>query len=147
MSLIFMGNKGMVTLEAVVLIIVVALGLLAMQRYLQRSIQAHWRTNADTFYDEQYDLDPARTTENFIDTHPRITGQPQITLSLNPNPSIAGNYSSNTHIGAFRKNSGSLESRVMDPDAANAPGKPAIFSVHDWQAECEGEGCGEEDEE
>ncbi len=139
MSLIFMGNKGMVTLEAVVLIIVVALGLLAMQRYLQRSIQAHWRTNADTFYDEQYDKD--KSTETFGVT---VNSQPAISVGLNPNPSFGsqGDYGSETHIGAF--NAAVSSPAPMSTIDYRTDGATKILSVQDWQTcankdECEGD--------
>jgi hypothetical protein len=147
-----MNTRGMVTLENAVLIIVVALGLLAMQAYLRRSVQAHWRTNADSISDEQYDVN-GRTTENFINTHPRISGQPQITLKLNSNPSISGDYSSDTHIGAFRRGESSLEgsrSMVLVSNPAGVSTDTAIFTVKNWQPDCSGgseEGCGDDDED
>jgi len=141
-----MNNRGFTTLENVVLIIVFALGLLAMQAYLRRSIQAHWRTNADTVSDEQYDAG-GRTTESFINTHPRITGQPQISLGLNPNPSIAGDYSAKTHIGAFQKTTTDPVRKSVVADPANQTGSPQVYTIQGWQAECEGEGCGDDDED
>lgn len=66
-----MIKKGQITLEACVLIALVVAGLLAMQVYLRRAIQANWRTNTDSFYDAQYnptndeDMDPGESNEAF----------------------------------------------------------------------------------
>lgn len=49
-----MNKNAQVTLEATLLIVLAALGLLAMQGYLRRSVQGSWRTNADSFSDEQF---------------------------------------------------------------------------------------------
>ncbi len=141
-----MNNRGFTTLENVVLIIVFALGLLAMQAYLRRSIQAHWRTNADTFYDEQYDKD--KSTEIFGNA---VNSQPAIALTLNPNPSLAGDYDVNTHIGAFNiPEAGGQYARPTSVLAGGTSAKPAaILTVGQWQAPCTGEGCvyGDEDDE
>ena len=51
-----MNKQAQITLEACVLIMLVLAGLLAAGVYLRRAIQGHWRTNADSFSDEQYDV-------------------------------------------------------------------------------------------
>ncbi|MCX5712488.1 MAG: hypothetical protein NTY47_05395 [Candidatus Omnitrophica bacterium] len=140
-----MGNKGMVTLETVVLMIVVALGLLAMQTYLRRSIQAHWRTNADTFYDEQYS---SSGSSNEVFKNP-VNNQPAITLTPNPSPSLAGSYDPNTHIGAFNiPAGGGQNARSTSVLIGSSAAQPAtILTVGQWQAPCVGEACGNNDGE
>lgn len=50
-----MHKKAQVTLEACLLIILVVAAGLAMQGYLKRAIQGNWKTNADSFSDEQFE--------------------------------------------------------------------------------------------
>ena len=133
----------MVTLETVVLVIVVALGLLTMQTYLRRSIQAHWRTNADTFYDEQYDASGS-STEVFKNP---VNDQPAIKLTPNPSSSLAGSYDPNTHIGAFTAGGGQ-NARATSVLIGKTSATPAtILTVGQWQAPCVGAACGGSDDE
>lgn len=50
-------NKNGQTLEAVVLLVIFVAAFLCMRSYLKRSLQANWRSNADSFSDEQFDPD------------------------------------------------------------------------------------------
>jgi len=50
-----MNTKAQITLEAAVLIIIIAAAFLAMQGYFRRAVQGHWKSSADSFSDEQYD--------------------------------------------------------------------------------------------
>lgn len=59
-----MNKKAQITLEVCVLIVIVLVGLLAAQVYLRRAIQGNWRTNADSFSDEQYSV--GASTEYYI---------------------------------------------------------------------------------
>ena len=50
-----MMKKGQVSLEAVLLITLFVIAFLCVQHYLKRAIAANWRSNADSFSDEQFD--------------------------------------------------------------------------------------------
>jgi hypothetical protein len=50
-----MYKKGQVALEPVVLFIVFLLAFVCMRDYLRGGIQSHWRSNIDSFSDEQYE--------------------------------------------------------------------------------------------
>ena len=50
-----MNRKAQVTLEVCLLIILVVAGFLVMQGYLKRAIQGNWKTNTDSFSDEQFE--------------------------------------------------------------------------------------------
>ncbi|MCX5714891.1 MAG: hypothetical protein NT033_08880, partial [Candidatus Omnitrophica bacterium] len=49
-----MEKRGMITLEACVLTVLVALSLLASEKYFRGALQGNWRGNTDSFSDEQY---------------------------------------------------------------------------------------------
>lgn len=49
-----MNKKAQITLEASILIAIVAAGLLAIQAYLRRSIQGNWKSNVGNLSEEQY---------------------------------------------------------------------------------------------
>lgn len=51
-----MNKKGLITLEACLLIILCVAAGIGMSVYLRRSIQGNWRMNTDTFSEEQYDV-------------------------------------------------------------------------------------------
>lgn len=50
-----MNKKAQITLEACLLIILFVAAGLAMYGYFKKAIQGNWRTNTDSFSDEQYD--------------------------------------------------------------------------------------------
>lgn len=51
------NNKGLITLEACLIVILCVAAGLAMYGYLKRAIQGNWKTNIDSFSDDQYDKD------------------------------------------------------------------------------------------
>jgi len=57
-----MTKRAQTTLEACLLIILVALAWLAMQGFFQRSIQGNWRASIDAFSDEQYEQGTSNET-------------------------------------------------------------------------------------
>jgi hypothetical protein len=59
-----MNKKAQVTLEACVLAVLVVAGFLAMQAYFRTAIQGNWRSNADSFSDEQYEAGASTETSN-----------------------------------------------------------------------------------
>lgn len=69
-----MNKKGLISLEAALVIILVALGLVSMQFYLKRAISAKLKTNIDAFSDEQYDSKKSNAdTSNVIFRGSKIT--------------------------------------------------------------------------
>jgi|SRR3990167_6623391 len=60
-----MNKKGLITLEACLLIALVAAALFSVYPYMKRAIQGNWRKNADSFSDEQYD--PEQSIETASD--------------------------------------------------------------------------------
>jgi len=50
-----MSKKAQSVLETVLLISLVTLAWLAMYGYFKSALQGNWKTNIDTFSDEQYD--------------------------------------------------------------------------------------------
>ncbi|MCX5697934.1 MAG: hypothetical protein NTU54_08235 [Candidatus Omnitrophica bacterium] len=64
-----MGKSGMITLEVCVLIALAAAALLVSERYFRGALQGHWRGNADSFSDEQFNppddeaIDPGSSAE------------------------------------------------------------------------------------
>jgi len=58
-----MERRGFLTIEACMLIMIFVAALLAIFGYFHKAIQGHWRTNSDTFYDEQFDYD--RSSRNY----------------------------------------------------------------------------------
>ena|SRR3989338_4019089 len=57
-----MNKKGLITLEACLLIALVAAALFSVYPYMKRAIQGNWRKNADSFSDEQYDTERSQET-------------------------------------------------------------------------------------
>lgn len=58
-----MNKKGLITLEACLLIILCVVAGVAMSVYLRRSIQGNWKANTDTFSEEQYDVNQGNQEE------------------------------------------------------------------------------------
>ena len=86
-----MNRKAQITMEASLVIAIVVAGLLAMQGYLRRAIQGSWKTNTDSFSDEQFrpaedqllgEIDPDPTEETvselkFIDSKITVENVPE----------------------------------------------------------------------
>ncbi|MDI6758185.1 MAG: hypothetical protein QMD94_00695 [Candidatus Omnitrophota bacterium] len=69
-----MNKKGLISLEAVLVISLVVAGFLSMQFYLKRAVSAKLKTNIDAFSDEQYDLIKSKvTTSNIVFSGSKIT--------------------------------------------------------------------------
>ncbi len=52
-----MNKRGLITLEACMLIILCVAAGLSMFGYLKRAVQGNWKVSTDTFSDEQFDRD------------------------------------------------------------------------------------------
>lgn len=90
-----MNKRGQITLETVVLIIVVVAAFLAMHGYLRRAAQGQWRTNADSFSDEQYDAERSRESADasklsFIGSN--IKAEAKIEETESEHRPFSGNY-------------------------------------------------------
>jgi len=61
-----MKNKGQVTLESSMVIIILVAALLAMFGYFRTSIQGNWKTNSDTFSPGQYEKGKSSSMDSGI---------------------------------------------------------------------------------
>lgn len=120
-----MNKKGQTTLEAVVVIMLVVAAWLVMQGYLRRAVQANWKTNADSFSDEQFE-----------------PGLSQETVSKNQfiSPTIgAGVGINNTTEGTLYAGSGAVSGTIqLDHDTKG------VYRITNWGTY---KGVGEDDEE